>query len=269
MSGIKIGTIGSGSIVKSILDGVARTDGIECRAVYSRSEEKGRALADTYGVKNVYTNLKSLYSDPELDYIYIASPNSLHYEQAKAALLHGKNVLCEKPFTSTLKEADDLIAIAKEKNLFLYETIVTMYLPNFELLKQQLLKIGRMRLMMCNYSQYSSRYDSLLDGKVTNVFDPAFSGGCLQDINFYNLYLTIGLFGKPQKAAYYPNLYKNGIDTSGVMILNYPDFVATLAGAKDTWGVNYAQLEGEKGYIYIKDGSNGIVSFRVVTKTSD
>ena len=89
------------------------------------------------------------------------------------------------------------------------------------------------------------------------------------DINYYNVYLNVALFGKPKKTVYLPNIYDNLVDTSGLLNMEYEDFVSSQAGAKDTWGVNFFQIEGEKGYIYIKDGSNGIVEVRVVTKTSD
>lgn len=133
----------------------------------------------------------------------------------------------------------------------------------------ELYKIGRIKLVMCNYSQYSSRYDLLLKGEVPNVFNPEFAGGSLMDINFYNVYLNVALFGKPQKAVYYSNIYRNLVDTSGILIMQYEGFVSESAGAKDTWGVNSVQIQGEDGYIYIKDGSNGIAEVRVVTREKE
>ena len=88
------------------------------------------------------------------------------------------------------------------------------------------------------------------------------------DINFYNIYLNVLLFGKPRSAVYYPNLYR-GIDTSGIVVMEYDGFVSESAGAKDTWGENFFQIEGEDGYIYIRDGSNGLREVRVVTRGSD
>ena len=88
------------------------------------------------------------------------------------------------------------------------------------------------------------------------------------DINFYNVYLNIALFGKPIETVYYPNLYNGIIDTSGIMIMHYDGFVSELAGAKDTWGENFFLIEGEQGYIYIPNGSNGLEKIKVVTKTS-
>ena len=269
MKEIRLGTIGSGAIVRSILDNVKLTEGIKLEAVYSRTEEKGRGLASDYGVDKVYTSLEALFADEDVNFIYVASPNNLHYPHTKAALQAGKNVICEKPFASTKEKAEEVVALAKEKNLLLVDATPTFFLPNLQILKDQLPKVGRIKLVMGNYSQYSSRYDNLLAGQVPNVFSPDYAGGCLMDINYYNVYLNVALFGKPERTVYIPNVYDNLVDTSGLLTMEYEDFVSSQAGAKDTWGVNYFQIEGEKGYIYIKDGSNGIAEVRVVTKNSD
>ena len=114
---MRVGTIGSGFIVRTLLDKINQTDGIECGAVYSRSLEKGKALASDFGVDTVYTDLEELFSDESLDFIYVASPNSLHYEQTKRALEHGKNVICEKPMVPYAAQARELTELAKEKGL--------------------------------------------------------------------------------------------------------------------------------------------------------
>lgn len=269
MREIKLGTIGSGSIVRSILDQVGLTDRISLHAVYSRSEEKGRALADAYSCTKVSTDLDAFLSDESFNTVYIASPNLLHYEQAKRALLAGKHVLLEKPFCARAQQTRELMRIAKQHRLFLIEMAPTTFLPNYALLERKLPEIGRIRLVMSNYSQYSSRYDALRAGRMTNVFNPAYGGGCLMDINYYNVLLNTALFGKPLNAVYYPNIRKGQADTSGVMVLQYEDFVSANVGAKDTWGVNYFQIEGEEGFIYIEGGANGIASLRVVTRTGD
>ena len=269
MKEIRLGTIGSGVIVHSILDNVKRTQGIELEAVYSRSREKGDKLAAEYGCSKVYTDMDAFLADENVNLVYIATPNLLHYEQAKKALLAGKHVLLEKPFTTKVEHARELAQIAKEKHLFLVEAAPTGFLPNFAILKEELEKIGKIKLVMSNYSQYSSRYDAVLRGEKPAIFDPDYAGGCLMDINFYNVLLNILLFGKPKAAKYHANRFPGLSDTSGVMVMEYDGFVSTNAGAKDTWGVNFFQIEGEKGYIYIENGANGIKSVRTVTKTGD
>ena len=269
MKELCLGTIGSGSIVHTILDQVNVTDGIRLTAVYSRTEEKGRQVAAEYGADRVYTDLDAFLADEEMNTVYIASPNLLHYEQTRKTLLAGKHVICEKPFCTKADQARELTALAKEKRLFLADAVPTAYLPNLEVLKRELPKVGKVRLVLGNYSQYSSRYDLVLQGEVPNVFNPEYGGGCLMDINFYNVYLNAALFGKPMSSVYYPNRCGELADTSGVLIMQYDGFVSSSAGAKDTWGVNYFQIEGEKGHIYIRDGSNGLAEIRVVTKDSE
>ena len=268
MEEIRLGTIGSGLIVHSILGNVARTDGIRLAAVYSRREDTGRALASEYGAKRVYTDMDAFLADDAVNFVYIATPNLLHYEQVKKVLLAEKNAICEKPFCTKADQARELVTLAKERHLFLVDAVPTIFLPNFGILKRELPKIGRIKLVQGNYSQYSSRYDKLLEGEIPNIFNPAYAGGCLMDINFYNVYLNIALFGKPIETVYYPNLYNGIIDTSGVMVMRYDGFVSELTGAKDTWGENFFLIEGEQGYIYIPNGSNGLEEIKVVTKTS-
>lgn len=269
MKSVKLGTIGSGSIVRYILDNVKRTEGIELAAVYSRSAEKAKTLAADYGCETTYTDMDAFLSDPNVNTVYIATPNLLHYEQAKKALLAGKHVILEKPFTTRRDHAEELAAIAKEKRLLLVEAAPTAFLPNFAILKEQLSEILPIKLVLSNYSQYSSRYDAVLRGETPAIFDPSYAGGCLMDINFYNVLLNVLLFGAPKRATYLPNTRAGYSDTSGVMVMEYDGFVSSNAGAKDTWGVNSFQIEGEKGYIYIENGSNGLKSIRVVTKASD
>lgn len=269
MKQIKLGTIGSGFIVHNILDNVQLTDGISLEAVYSRTKETGRKLAEKYGIEKVYTDLKELMADEEVNFIYVASPNNLHYEHTKEALLHGKNVICEKPLCPVRRQVEELDALAMEKGLILADATPTAFFPNLSIIKGLLPKIGRVRLVMSSYSQYSSRYDKLLAGEIPNVFSLDFAGGCLQDINYYNLYLNVALFGKPKKGIYYPNLCHTGADTSGIAILQYSDFVSECVGAKDTWGENHVQIQGEKGYLYIEDGPNGLTNVRLVTKEGE
>ena len=266
---IRIGTIGTGDIVEKIIENIKKTSHLECGAVYSRSREKGEALAKKWGIGKVYTELEAMLEDDQIQMIYIASPNSLHYAQARMALEHGKHVLCEKPMTPSYGETKALFDLAVEKGLFCFEAVTIGHAPNFKLLKEHLKDVGRVRLVLCSYSQYSSRYTLLRQGIVTNVFDPAFCGGALMDINYYNIYEVAALFGRPRSVAYYPNLYENGVDTSGILVLRYPDFVCQCTGAKDTWGVNSVQIQGEDGYIYVDGSTNASGPVKVVTRDGE
>ncbi len=268
MKEIRLATIGTGEIVRSILNAVSVTPGISLQAVYSRTEEKGRSFAVSFGCDTVYTDLDAMLADPNINTVYVASPNSLHYAQTKMALEAGKHVICEKPFCPELWQAEELFALAERNNRMLLEAVPTMFLPNFSVIREHLGEIGRIRLVLGCYTQYSSRYDKLRAGIKTNVFDPAFAGGCLMDLSFYNVYLTLALFGKPQNALYAPNLHE-GIDTSGIACLTYPDFCATLSGSKDARGESVYQIQGEDGFLSVENGPNGLQSLRVVTAAGE
>ena len=254
---MKVATIGTGFIVDAFLQGLEKIEDAKCVAMFSRKKETALPLATKYEVTTIYTDLDALYADESVEIVYIASPNSLHFEHAYRALEHGKHVICEKPFSSTLQETDTLISLAKQKNLMLFEAITTIHLPNYQLIKGNLEKLGQIKLVQSNYSQYSSKYNALLAGETPNVFNPKFSGGSLVDINIYNLHFVMGLFGTPEKLSYTANKHANGIDTSGVLLLTYPDFIAACAGAKDTRSENFVLIQGEKGYIHVENGANG------------
>lgn len=258
---MRIATIGTGKIVEKFISAVGDVENAQWVAVYSRKEETGRAFANQWGISKVYTDFDRMLQEDEINFIYIASPNSLHYHYALRALERGKHVICEKPFTSTLAETEALIHLAKANQLFLFEAITTIHLPNFQLIKAHLPKVGQLRMVMCNYSQLSSRYGQLLAGESPNVFNPQYSGGALLDINIYNLHFVINLFGRPQSVRYTANQHANGIDTSGVVVLQYPDFICHCTGSKDAESENFVYIQGEKGYIHVKRGANGCREF--------
>ena len=139
--------IGTGTITKSMLKEFQRSDVLHCTAVYSRREDTGRAVAEEFGLERVYTSMEELLSDPAIDAVYVASPNSIHFAQAKAALLAGKHVICEKPFAPTVAEADELIALAKEKGLFLFEAITTAHHPHYGFIQENLPKLGKLKIV--------------------------------------------------------------------------------------------------------------------------
>ena len=216
---MNIGVIGTSTISRTMTEQFRNTAALHVRAVCSRSPETGAAYARSFDIPAVYTRPEELLADPGVDLVYIATPNSLHFAQAKAALEAGKHVLLEKPFVPTVAQADELIALAKARGLLLYEAITTAHHPNYGRVKAHLPELGEVKMVSCTFCQYSSRYADLLAGKVPNIFNPAFAGGALMDINLYNIHFVVGLFGAPKAVHYTANLWKNGIDTSGVLVL--------------------------------------------------
>ena len=260
---MKLCAVGTGFITKSMLEEFSRSQHLNCTSICSRQESKGLAMGEPFGITKVYTSLEDMLSDPEVEAVYIASPNALHYPQTKAALLAGKHVLCEKPFATTAAQAAEMIALAKEKHLLLFETITLAHHPNYAKVKELLPQLGPLKTVIANFCQYSSRYPALLAGQVSPVLDPAYCGGALMDINLYNIHFVAGLFGKPEDLYYFPNVYENGVDTSGSLVLRYPGFTCLCVGAKDSAAENGVQIVGQNGYIKVTPSSSNCASLEV------
>ncbi|HWS30360.1 MAG TPA: Gfo/Idh/MocA family oxidoreductase [Clostridia bacterium] len=266
---MRIGTIGTNFVVRAFID-AARKAGAEIAAVYSRHEETARAFADENGVKRICCDREAFLEDDALDAIYVASPNSLHFAWAYGALKSGRHVICEKPFVPTVRELDELDALARQKALFLFEAMTVPHLPNLALIKEHLPEIGAPRLAQLNFSQYSSRYDAFLRGEAPNAFSPEFSGGALMDLGCYNLRFLLELFGEPEEVRYFPNRAGNGIDTSGVLVACYPGLVCTAVSCKDSKSRNLIQIQGEKGYIVIPSVASTLSEgFTVITEDGE
>lgn len=255
---MKLGIVGSGGIVKDVLIALKPINTIEIQAIWVRphSETKGQALAQENNIPQVYTEYEAFLKQADIDTAYIGLVNSAHYEYAKKALLAGHNVIVEKPFGSNLREVQDLVQLAKEKNLFLWEAVSLLHMPNFRKLQELLPKLEPIHMVQANYSQYSSRYDKYLEGTVLPAFDPQLSGGALYDINIYNLNLIIGLFGAPNSLIYQAHKGFNGIDTSGVVLMSYPEFQALAIGAKDSGSPSTCLIQGEKGWLKVETAPN-------------
>lgn len=261
---MKLGILGSGMIVQDFLSMAHSLKAFDLEAILctQRSIEKTSALAEQYHINNVFTDY-SAFLQSDIDTIYVALPNHLHFQYAKEALQAGKNVIVEKPFTITFKQALELSTLAKEKQLFLFEAITTLYLPNYKKTKELLPTIGNVKIVSCNFSQYSSRYDRFKKGEILPAFDPNCAGGALMDLNIYNLHFLIGLFGKPINTHYHPNIEK-GIDTSGILTLSYEGFQAVLIGAKDCKAPLMNTIQGEKGCILINSQTSLCTNVRLL-----
>lgn len=246
MKKINIGIIGSGFIVPVFINVSKLVKGYHLRAIWGRHEEKLLQYKDE--VDYLTTDLEKILSDETIDAIYVALPNKLHYEYALKALQHDKHVILEKPFTVYYDEAKKLIDLAKEKGLILFEAIPSAYSPNLEKVKKQIPKLGAIKLAVCNFSQYSRRYDRFKKGEILPAFDKKMAGGALLDLGVYNIRFIISLFGKPEKVEYHANKEK-GVDTSGVLVMDYGSFKATCIAAKDCKTSSYGLIQGDLGYL--------------------
>ncbi|BDG37602.1 Gfo/Idh/MocA family protein [Saccharococcus caldoxylosilyticus] len=248
---VRFATIGTNWITESFIEAAKQIEDFTLAAVYSRTEEKAREFAQKTGTTRTFTDLEELAKSDEIDAVYIASPNSLHAEQAIFLMNHGKHVLCEKPLASNTKEVKAMIEAARRNGVVLMEAMKTTLLPNFQVIRQHLHKLGKIRRYFASYCQYSSRYDAYKQGTVLNAFNPAFSNGALMDIGVYCIYPMVVLFGKPNRLQASSLKLESGVDGEGTIIFTYEEMDAIVMYSKITNSYLPAEIQGEDGSMLI------------------
>lgn len=264
---MNIGTTGTSSITHVLIKAFKENQ-INVVATFSRDIKKAKTLASEYGIFKSYDNYDLMLKDQDIDTVYIALPNAMHYQYAKKALLNGKNVIVEKPFVSNALEAKELRELAIKQRLYIFEAAMTMYLPSVDLLKEEINRIKPLRMVSLNFSKYSSKYDDFLNGHNPNVFNKEMAGGALFDLNIYNLHLVYKLFGKPKLIKYFANVQKD-VDTSGIIVMLYDGFIVNAVACKDVCAVSKSQLMGENGYIELNQEASKFNEYHVVMKNGD
>lgn len=248
---VRIGVVGTNWITERLLEAASSVEDFKLTAVYSRTNEKAEEFAGKYGVTKRFTNLDEMAASVDIDAVYIATPNSLHAEQAILFLQNGKHVLCEKPLAANAAEVKKMIQAAKDHHVLLMEAMKSTFLPNFKAIQDHLHKIGPIRRYFASYCQYSSRYDKYKEGIVLNAFKPEFANGSLMDLGVYCLYPLITLFGEPKEVKATGIMLDSGVDGEGSVLLKYDDKDAVVIYSKITNSYLPSEIQGEKGSMII------------------
>ena len=228
---LKLGIIGTGAISHHFIEAAHTSGEYQLVTVYSRKIETAERFASQYPNVTIFDQLDEFFKHP-FDVVYIASPNSLHYCQAKAALSAGKHVILEKPAVTQPQEWQELMEIAKENQRFIFEAARNYHEEAFATIKD-FLADKQVLGADFNYAKYSSKMPNLLAGETPNVFSDRFAGGALMDLGIYPLYAAIRLFGKPSHATYQAQQLDNSIDLNGDGILSYPDYQVHIKTGKN------------------------------------
>lgn len=227
-----IGMIGTSSISHTFATALQMSGEFQIKAVYSRTLFTAESFGKTYHADLFFDDLEEFMASPEIDIVYIASPNSLHFSQTMMALQQGKQVIVEKPSFSNTKEWKAAFQLADEKGLFLFEAARHIHDPNYKLIKNEIAKMDGLDSAILNFGKYSSRYDQVLAGEEPNIFSLDFSGGAWMDLGIYLLYAAIDWFGVPQSGKYFAKKIQTGVDGAGTAVLRYPFFDVTLHVSK-------------------------------------
>ncbi|WP_413112517.1 Gfo/Idh/MocA family protein [Thaumasiovibrio sp. DFM-14] len=254
---LKLAIIGTNWITEKFVEAAQNSAKFQLVMVYSRNMASAQDFASKFSVTQVVTDLKTLAQCDEVDAVYIASPNSLHCEQAIQMMQSGKHVICEKPLASNITEAQRMYEVARENQVILFEAFKTDYLPNFKLIREMLPKLGQLRQVFFSYCQYSSRYQRYLDGENPNTFNPAFSNGSIMDIGYYCVASAAALFGRPEQIQATARLLDSGVDGHGTVQLHYADFDVVILHSKVSHSSIPTEIQGEDGALLISKISEG------------
>ena len=215
------GILATGNIAAKFADTVNRMEEEQVlTACASRSLAKAEEFAERFGIPKAYDSYEAMVNDPEVEAVYIATPNNLHYDNCCMCLEAGKHVLCEKPFTTSRGEGEELFALAEEKGLFLMEAFWIRFLPALQKM-QQLIEEG----VIGDVVWARSDYGFVAKGaRKDRKFDSALAGGALLDIGIYNLGFMRMVMGDEQpeefSSQYHINEY--GTDDFSTILLKYP-----------------------------------------------
>ena len=246
-SPLRIGIIGTSFVSDWLCEAAKASDNCSITAVYSRDWEHGSAYAKDRCIPCCYCEEEAFLASPEVDAVYIASPNIAHYPQALNAMEHGKHVLCEKPLALNAAQAERMMQIAHEKGLVLLEAIRPVHDPFLQMLKDNLCKVGRIRRVSIEFCQYSSRYARFLAGEHVNIFDSSLGNAALLDLGVYCLHIAVALFGMPKHLTAGSSFLPNGTEAAGAILLDYGDQQTTISYSKVTSSVTPSFIQGELG----------------------
>ena len=248
---IRLATVGTSDITEKFLSACRLTGRYEFHTAYSRSLENGEIFAKKQGFKHFSDDLIAVAQNPEIDTVYIATPNVFHYEQSKLFLENGKNVICEKPITTDCKKYDELLALANEKELICAEAIMSRHTAGRNILLDALSQIGKISQARIDFCQLSSRYERYKKGEKLNIFDMSLAAGTLMDLGVYCVYAAIDLLGKPDSVSATAAFDNNGADLSGGAVLGFKDFTAVLSYSKIGQSAIGSEIVGDKGVVKI------------------
>ncbi|QHX36640.1 Gfo/Idh/MocA family protein [Spiroplasma sp. BIUS-1] len=216
---IKFGTIGTSKITEQFIESAVKNPNCKVVCCYSRDKMRAQGLIRSH---KLYAKAVDSFDQmlDEVDAVYIASPNGLHYEQAKYFLAQQKHVLLEKPLTLSFNQALELIEIAKRNNVFLMEAYKTFHCPQFSHLFEFTKKYQPF-IANLNLNKYSSRMDKVKMGQFDSVFDSTLGKGSTYDMLIYPVELSIALFGPVVEVKSMGQKLINGSGMNDCVILRH------------------------------------------------
>ncbi len=246
---VRWGILGPGSIARQFAEGLKSASNARLMAVGSRDGAKAEAFGAQFDVPHRHSSYQALVEDPEVDAIYVATPHPFHKEHCLLALNAGKATLCEKPFTLNVREAEEVVRTAREKQVFLMEGMWSRFFPLMTQLRSLLQagEIGRVRMVEADFG-----FRAGFDPK-SRLFDPHLGGGALLDVGVYVVSFASMILGTPDRMTGLATLGATNIDEQAAIVLGHPNgALALLSTAIRTNTPHNATILGEEGRIVLK-----------------
>ncbi|MCR4030599.1 MULTISPECIES: Gfo/Idh/MocA family protein [Flavobacterium] len=253
---IKWGIVGLGKIAAKFASDLILIENAELNAVASRDIVKANEFAEKFKAFKTYDSYDSLFEDPEVEIVYIATPHNSHVELSIKALEKGKHVLCEKPMALSYKDAQRMIEASKKYNKFFMEAFWTRFIPSVQDVLEKINNgvIGDVNYINADFAFHGSETEN------KRLFEKELGGGALFDIGVYPLFLSYIVLGKPKEILAKAIKNKNDIDLQTSMILQYESGQSVLHASIVSESEMKAVISGTKGRIelngpwYVADG---------------
>ncbi|MFL6676123.1 MAG: Gfo/Idh/MocA family protein [Massilia sp.] len=220
MSGVvRWGILGTGKISRAFAAALKDTPGAVLAAVASRNTDGAEAFAREFGARAAYGSYQELADAADVDLVYIGTPHPAHARNALMALDAGKGVLCEKPFTMNLREASEVVALARAKNLFLMEAMWTRFLPGLAEVKR-IIGSGEIGAVHQVVADFGFKADA---GPEHRIFNPELGGGAMLDLGIYPLSIAAALLGPVESVRAQAKLGATGVDVETGFTMKHRD----------------------------------------------
>ncbi len=250
---MKIGIIGAGWIAERMAITLQGMNNVaEAYAIASRDWAKAEAFAAQWGFARAYGSYEAMLDDEQVELVYVATPHSHHYDHIRMSLLKGKHVLCEKAFTANAREAEEVLALAKEKKLFIAEAIWTRYMPLSHTINELIASgvIGNPMMLSANLC-----YPILNKPRSRQ---PELAGGALLDLGVYPLNFALMAFGTDIKEVVSTcTKIDTGVDVQNSFTLVYNDGrMAVLHSSFLVKSDRQGIISGDMGHLIIENINN-------------
>ncbi|MCX7992831.1 MAG: Gfo/Idh/MocA family oxidoreductase [Fimbriimonadales bacterium] len=246
MHTFKWGIVGTGKIARRFMQAAFYVPEAQVVAVGSRTQANAEQFGAQFGIPKRHDSYDAVFADPEVQIVYIATPHSLHAENALAAIQAGKHVLCEKPFTLNAPQAEQVVQAARAKGVFLMEGMWTRCFPVVrEIIRRvQGGEVGEVRLVMADFG-FRPEFDP-----ASRLFAPELGGGALLDVGIYPVALAFLFLGEPEQKVAYATKGATGVDELCSILFQYGSGAqAVLSASLQVNTPKQAYLCGTEGRI--------------------